>query len=206
MQPQAIARNPGATIIRQNEPDSALQILRSGAAKAVLQTASGVEHISTFYFPGDIVNLGTLEGGRQQASVVLLSSGSLCRIPQPLLHTHMQHHPALATALLQAAMQELHHTNWLGVLLSQGSAQERILFFLHTLAQRAMKTGGSGTCVHLAMSRKDMANHLGLAAATVSRTLAHLEQEGILQCSGRTITFRKGSPPRHDARHILISP
>lgn len=175
-----------------------MQILRSGAAKAVLQAACGAEHISAFYFPGDIINLGALEGGRQQASVVLLSAASLCRIPQPLLQAHMQHNPALATALLQAAIQELRQANWLGVLLSQGSAQERLLFFIHTLAQRALRAGGSGTCIHLAMSRRDVANHLGLAAATVSRALAHLEQQGLLRCSGRTITFLKEIPPRHN--------
>lgn len=197
IQPQAMVRSAGTTIARQNDSSPALLILRAGSAKSVVQTACGAEHISNFYHPGDILNLGALEQGRHHASIVLLSPGGICHIPQSLLQAHLKHNSTLATALLQAAMHELRHAAWLGALLSQASAEERIFSFLYALAQRSSALHTLPIRLQLAMARKDMANHLGLAVATVSRTMARLEHQGFIHCSGRTIALLKETEGRY---------
>jgi CRP/FNR family transcriptional regulator len=179
-------------IARQGDDAATLMILREGAVKAVLQSTSGTEHIGAFYFPGDILNLCGLEDDRHHASVIPLSTATVCHIPKNLLQLHMRHNTALASALLQASIQALRHATWLAALLSQGSAEERIMVFLQALAEKMPGAGRPPHQLQLAMSRRDMANHLSLAVATVSRTLGQLERHGLVRCSGRTILFPGG--------------
>lgn len=195
-------------IVRQGDDAATLMILREGAAKAVVQSTSGIEHISAFFFPGDILNLCALEDDQQHASVIPLTAATVCHIPKHLLQTHMKHNTTLASALLQASIQALRHATWLGVLLSQGSAEERITVFLQALAEKMLGASRPPHRLQLAMSRRDMANHLGLAVATVSRTLGQLEQQGLVRCSGRTIIFPNGpsSPMDHHGERVQYPP
>ncbi|CAD7034161.1 Crp/Fnr family transcriptional regulator [Pseudorhizobium endolithicum] len=71
------------------------------------------------------------------------------------------------------------------VLLSTKNAEERLCSFLLKELQRALKAGAVQPLVHLAMTRLDIADYLGLTIETVSRTMTKLSSKGVISTSGR---------------------
>ena len=74
--------------------------------------------------------------------------------------------------------------------LGQKTAEERIMSFLLDMSARA----SSKELVELPMTRQDVADYLGLAIETVSRTLTHLEAKGAIEMpSSRRIVLKNRS-------------
>ena len=65
------------------------------------------------------------------------------------------------------------------LLLGRMTAAERIATFLLDLVRR-QHCAGNGGSIELAMSRKDVADYLGLTVETVSRTMSALKRKGII--------------------------
>ncbi|MDO9621458.1 MAG: helix-turn-helix domain-containing protein, partial [Moraxellaceae bacterium] len=59
--------------------------------------------------------------------------------------------------------------------------------FLYGWIQRLQQRKLAGSSFRLPMARADLANHLGVAVETVSRSFSRLEQLGILQVSGKAV-------------------
>ena len=74
--------------------------------------------------------------------------------------------------------------------LGRKTAEERIMSFLLDMSARA----SSKELVELPMTRQDVADYLGLAIETVSRTLTHLEAKGAIELpSSRRIVLKNRS-------------
>ena len=69
------------------------------------------------------------------------------------------------------------------------SAEQKLTGFIYNLAKRYEVRGYSGKALVLAMARQDIANHLGMAAETISRLLKRLQEKGILTIKNREITI-----------------
>jgi DNA-binding MarR family transcriptional regulator len=78
------------------------------------------------------------------------------------------------------------------VLLLSRNAEERIICFLIEMVQRASPR--EDDVIALPMSRRDIADYLGLTIETVSRVLWDFEQRGAIEISGRhSIVLRNQS-------------
>lgn len=73
------------------------------------------------------------------------------------------------------------------LVMGQKKAEERIAIFLLDVSARMKARGFSETEFNLSMSRRDLANYLGVAPATLSRILTHFEQEGLLKANRKHI-------------------
>ena len=75
------------------------------------------------------------------------------------------------------------------LLLGRKLALEKVAAFLLDMDERLAQTG----MIALPMSRRDIADYLGLTLETVSRTLSHLRDQGVLgfsETSQRQIMLR----------------
>ena len=70
--------------------------------------------------------------------------------------------------------------------LGRKSAQERLASFLITMAERIGKNDADACVMELPMSRRDIADSLGLTIETVSRQLSELRDAGLIETSGRS--------------------
>ena len=67
------------------------------------------------------------------------------------------------------------------MMLGRKSATERLTSFLYVLSERVGKKLDSGYEIHLPMSRADIADFLGLATETVSRTFTQLRMSKVIE-------------------------
>jgi len=79
------------------------------------------------------------------------------------------------------------------LLLGRKTAAEKVATFLLEMDQRMQPSGA----ISLPMTRRDIADYLGLTLATVSRTISQLQAEGTLELStARQITVQRRSKLR----------
>ncbi len=88
--------------------------------------------------------------------------------------------PSLARRLLSATSDELRAAQDQMLLLGRKSACEKIASFLLTIASLQGEDGDADE-VQVPMARCDIADYLGLTVETVSRTLAKLKQDEIIE-------------------------
>ena len=102
--------------------------------------------------------------------------------------------PRLASAIQRITARGLHSAYQRMVLLTHKSADERIAWFLLDMAERSQ----SREKIHLAMSRTDIADYLGMAHETVSRVFTQLKKAGVIaETAVNHIKILKPSALRH---------
>lgn len=165
-------------------------VLRSGAAKAYILDASGVEQITGFFAAGDWVGLEGLGGGVHAGAMVALADTAVCAIPCAELDTLCASEPALRQQLWRRFCEMLHASHAHALLLANKPAEQRLASFLIRLAGRARAAGVTTGSFELSMPRADIANFLGMATETISRWFTRLHRMGLIAIDGRRITIR----------------
>lgn len=165
----------GQEIFGQGERADHVYKVVKGAVRCFKTLSDGRRQICDFALPGDVFGLElsadhgvSAEAVADSAIVVTRRTGVLEAAGDAL---------SAARALCRLAMEDLERSRDHILTLGRRGAAERVVAFLLELAQR---TGG-GESVELPMSRQDMADYLGLTIETVSRTLTHLEAEGMIR-------------------------
>ena len=152
----------GKRLFRSGDPFSAIYIVRSGSIKVSVPTQTGEERIVGFHLPGELLGLDGME-----------------QVFHDIPGVHQQF-PRLVS-------REIVNDHAMLLLLGNRSAEERVAAFLLSLSTRFKSRGFSEREFFLSMTRKDIANYLGLAVETLSRLITRLQAENILDVQRRQI-------------------
>jgi CRP/FNR family transcriptional regulator len=173
---------PGQTVVIEGDPIAHYYRIVSGTARLYRSLPDGRRQVIDFLAGGDCFGLTGLDchayGVEAVARLIVI------RYPRHLLEAAAQSDPDLACRLFRLACAELGRAQEQLLLLGRKSAQERIASFLLRLAAKTAH-GGRHPVVILAMSRLDIADHLGLTIETVSRTLSRLKRDGLIDLPSR---------------------
>lgn len=178
----------GDTIFRLDEPFENLYAIKSGMVKAVHLDVEGHEQVRGFFLPGELVGFEAISSGKYRCDGVVLDDTWVCRLPFTRLSAVAAQQDQVQLhlfKLLSRAISDQAERNW------DLSADQRLAAFLLDLSQRYAARGFSPIRFRLCMSRGDIANYLRLAAETVSRVLARLRSQGILDVHGRDAELLK---------------
>ena len=175
------------TIFRISEPLRSLYVLRSGSAKTWNVTEDGEEHIIRFHFPGDVLGLGAISRGVYDCTATTLDACSLCDLPFARFQKLAEEMPNLNFQLLKLMSREIAQEEQRIILRANRSAPARLASFLNCLSRNFAERGFSSQEFNLTMGRKEIANYLGLALETISRTFSQFQEEGVLQVEGKHI-------------------
>lgn len=158
----------------------------SGAVRSHKVLNDGRRQITGFHLPGDL--FGFEQGETHRHTAEALSDTKVLIFRRRQVERAANHRAEVACQLWGIATKSLRLAQDLTLLLGRRSAQERVASFLMEVDERL---GGNGTFA-LPMTRRDIADYLGLTIETVSRTLSQLEDEGALQrVGGRQISLRR---------------
>ncbi|GJD76365.1 helix-turn-helix domain-containing protein [Methylobacterium goesingense] len=156
-----------------------------GAVRTHKVLGDGRRQITGFHLPGDL--FGFEQGEAHRHSAEALSDTKVLIFRRSAIQRAAARNADVACHLWNMATRGLRHAQDHMLLLGRRSAVERVATFLIDVDERL---GGTGTFA-LPMTRRDIADYLGLTIETVSRTLSQLEEAGtLLRTGGRQVSLR----------------
>jgi CRP/FNR family nitrogen fixation transcriptional regulator len=169
----------GYEIFGEKEPAEYVYQVKRGAVRSYKLLSDGRRQIGAFHLTGDIFGLENGERHRFTAEAVVETT--VCMIKRDSLQVVAETDAVVARNLLSMTTSNLEHAENHMLLLGRKTALERVAAFLAEMDHRT----GANT-MSLPMSRRDIADYLGLAIETVSRAVSRLQRERILTFVGNT--------------------
>lgn len=169
---------------RLDESCDQLVYLGSGSTKLVALASHEREQVVAFHFEGDLICVPARL--RHSYSLVALRDTSLVAMSYDKAIELSGDKPEILEALLRATMASLDRCREKSIALGRKAAPERIASFLIAMAERTGRLEGKAVALPLPMSRRDIADSLGITIETVSRQLTRLRERGIIETVGRS--------------------
>ncbi|MFT5320143.1 MAG: CRP/FNR family transcriptional regulator [Pseudohongiellaceae bacterium] len=177
----------GEHIYRTGDGFTSVFAVRSGSIKTYLLDDDGVEQVTGFYLPGEILGFDGIGNNTHGCNVVSMETSTLCEIPFERIEELSLQIPVLQRHFFQLMSQQIESDHQMMMTLSKKNAEGRVATLLVSLSNRFSRRNLSATSLRLPMSRMDIGNFLGLTIETVSRTFSRLQKEGIINVDGREI-------------------
>lgn len=181
---QPLAGEAGDRLLEDTEEDR-IVFLAEGATKLAAHASSDREQVVAFHFTGDLVPFPA-RAAHAYALCALLPSALLV-FPAAGFLDLARDEPAMLDLVLRRALTALHRSREKAVALGRKTAPERVAGFLVSMATRIGEADDDGCTLHLPMSRRDIADSLGLTIETISRQFGELRDLGLIETSGRSL-------------------
>lgn len=181
----------GTDIISQGEAPEICSIILSGVVKTSKLMSDGRQQIVGLQFAPDFV-------GRpfEETSTVFARAATdvaVCQVSTKNFQKMTREFPGLDMRLHQQCMRALGDAQeWL-LTLGRRTAREKVAVFIKSILEHTDPSQeiSAGHTIELPLSQAEMADMLGLTAETVSRQIAALTKDGIIErIGGRTIAIR----------------
>lgn len=169
--------SPGKTIFNEGDAAEYSYKLVSGSARLCRHMANGRRQIARFLFPGDFFALADLSEHSFTAeaiSDVLVTAYRQRQIAQ-LSDESLAVRNHFVKQLSRKVGEMQHHLMVLG----RQKAKERVASFLLFLSGRIGSEEGG--IIDISMSRRDIADYLGLTLETVCRSISELKHERLIR-------------------------
>jgi len=154
-----------------------------GAVICFKSLANGRRSIDSFRFAGDVFGFDC--DGEREFSAVAVSNVSVRVADCHAVFLRAAADRAAGQELLGATKQEIQRVQRRSMLLAM-KAYERVASFLLEMSERL----GQPDILELPMSRRDIADYLGLTIETVSRAFTQLDKAGLIGRPSRHVALR----------------
>ncbi|MFZ1502546.1 MAG: Crp/Fnr family transcriptional regulator [Nitrospira sp.] len=172
------------------DPSSNVYLLKRGRVKIANTAPSGKEVTFDILEAGEVFGeLDALDDVPRSTSAEALDDALICVIPRKEFDRYLATHPSVTIKL----------TKLIGLRLKKFQTRVENLVFrdvparlAHLLAElgRAEKGGGEPEIrLKARLTHQEMANLIGCSRETVSNTLGHFRDEGLIHMDGRTIVI-----------------
>ncbi len=173
----------GGTIYAQADPADFIYQVTSGMVRTITVRRDGRRVVHGFHLAGEI--FGLERETLHHCSAEAVCETHLVQCPRSRLEDRVSSDVDTARELWSSLLLSRDKTAERFLYLMHGSAFEKLAYFLIDLAWRTRSQGR----VDLAMSRYDIADHLGLSSETVSRTFSVFRNRGLIATRGRQVTM-----------------
>lgn len=180
----------GDHLYRAGETFSSIFAVRSGSIKTYLIDDDGIEQITGFYLPGEVLGFDGIDTSTYACNVVALETSTVCEIPFARLEELSLQIPSLQRHFFQLMSRQLETNHQMLLTLSKKNAEGRVATLLLSLSHRYSRRKLSPNAMRLPMSRMDIGNFLGLTIETISRTFSRLQKDDIISVDGREIVIK----------------
>lgn len=175
----------GQNVVLTLDGGEAAFIVRSGALMLHVTMPDTPRQVVATLFPGDVLR-SSFAPPHAGATLTAASQAEIWRVRWTVLESLLAANPALARFVQDAmAAQMARHAVHLAAI-GQFSGEQRVATILVELALRTgTPSSAGGLVLDMPLSRRDIADHLGLNADTLSRIMSRLRAAGILGHSER---------------------
>jgi CRP/FNR family transcriptional regulator len=196
----------GTTLVHESAHAQTLYIVQSGSFKSVKTAEDGYEHVLAFAWRRDVIGYDGLYREHYAFGAVALEDSRVIALPMATLAALRQQSSALDAALQALVARQLAHAGEIAEVMSAVAADARLARFLVQLSARMAECGQSPRRLLLRMNRRDIANHLGLAHETISRSLRLLCDAGWLRVDNRDVEILDPQALKRCARSTRGAP
>lgn len=176
-------------LFRFNDQSQYLFMIRSGQIKLTTSGADGNEHIIGLVGAGYLLGFDNIGDSVYSYTAECLTPTVVCRIRHRDMMQVLEENPKVSLNVLQAMNEQLVQARSLIRVLGQKSSNEKLASFLLTLAPK--KTDDAAEqLMPLHLSRNEIAEVLGLTVETVSRIMARLQRDGVVDAPRGYIHIR----------------
>jgi CRP/FNR family nitrogen fixation transcriptional regulator len=176
----------GSEIFGEAEPADYVYRICQGAVRAHKLLSDGRRQILAFHLPGDIFGVENGEVHRFTAEAIVDTTVWLAKRRSLFAGLAKDDIPTAKNVRDLIASSLQHVENHL-LVLGRQRAEEKVAAFLVEMDERL----GQPAAIVLPMSRRDIADYLGLTVETVARALSTLRDDGTLSFIGQKHTQRE---------------
>lgn len=167
---------PGAEIVGEGEPITALGSIVSGVVALQRTLEDGRRQVVGLLLPSDFI--GRPLRDEAPYSAVAVEPVRMCLFDKRRFEELLVTNPSLERKLLEMMLDELDSAREWMVLLGRKTAREKLASFLTMLSRRL---GAGGATLRLPLSREAISEYLGLTIETVSRQFTQLRKDGVIE-------------------------
>jgi CRP/FNR family nitrogen fixation transcriptional regulator len=164
----------GTEIYGENEPADYVYQVKAGAVRSYKLLSDGRRQIGAFHLVGDI--FGLENGSEHRFTAEAIQNTTVRLIKRQSLEMVAESDAMVTRNLLSMTTDNLQHAENHMLLLGRKTSLERVVAFLIEMDRRLTAAG----VIPLPMSRRDIADYLGLTLETVSRALSRLHELDII--------------------------
>jgi CRP/FNR family transcriptional regulator len=179
--------SPGEYVFHQGEDADSFHVLYAGVLKLFRSTAEGREQTVYLAKDGEPFCLCTLYGARTlPVSAVAMAPCRVLVFHWERMEEQLRSSPRVLLNIVRILNTRLMHSFQMIEDLALRNIHQRVASFL---VHSARVRGQESTRVTLSVSRQEVAKILGTTPETVSRVLARLCQDGLIEARGREIVI-----------------
>lgn len=195
------ALHRGELLFRQNDPFTAVYLVRKGSVKTERVTSDGQLVVTGFRFSGDLVGLESLSGAHHVAAGVALEASEVCELDVERLLSRCPGEPALKRWLIHHLGSTLREKDAALCWATRMKCCDRVLRFFVELHDRlAAPERSPHEPVQIPMTKHDIAMYLHMSPETLSRTMGALRDARALRVSGATFVLTDVRQARQQTR------
>lgn len=168
----------GTEIYGEKEPANYVYQVKAGAVRSYKLLCDGRRQIGAFHLAGDI--FGLENGAEHRFTAEAIVNTTVRLIKRRSLEIAAESDAMVSRNLLSMTTNNLQHAENHMLLLGRKTSLERVAAFLIEMDRRLTAAG----VMPLPMSRRDIADYLGLTLETVSRALSRLHELDIIGFNG----------------------
>jgi len=196
---------PRRTLFRAGDPTKYLYVVREGQVKLTRTDIDGHEHLLNLVGPGYFLGFDTIGNPTYSYSAETLTPTVFCRIKHDDIVWLLAEAPQVSLNILLAVNEQLAQARDMIRALGQKTAIEKVAALLLSLYPPSA-AGGSGKARALHLSRHEMAEILGLTVETVSRIMAELRRQDIINAPRGRIVVSARARLQALAGELLVTP
>ncbi len=175
----------GEIIVREGERPLGFTVIRQGSAKAFRTTFDGREQILYIFPENDYFGARFLfTEEKVPYSVEALEETKVCILSKEQFASLLLEHSGVALQIIEAMANRMSRLELVMQSMGGRNAELRIASLLLEFKDTYGKKNGEFLEITLPLSREGLANYLGLARETLSRKMAQLEEDGIIESVG----------------------
>jgi len=160
-------------------------IVNKGKIKVYGYSQDGKEQIMYILTPGDFFGERNLIHNKQaDYNARTMEDTVVCMIQRDKFQKLLFKFPGISIKIMDVLCERLEKMESMFKKISPKDVDSRINMMLLELSHKFGRKHGRGVLIELPMSREEMANYIGVARETVSRKIASLKDEGIIEIIG----------------------
>lgn len=168
-------------IFSEGDPVEAIYFMKTGLVKVFIITPDGKEQTINILQPGDFFpHMGFLEGGQYPATAQTLEETSLAIIRRNALMDLLRENCDLTLNILLATAERVSTLQKRYRDLLQRDLRARICRALLWLAESHGRQSPEGMKLSIHLTHQELANLVGAARESVSRTMSDFKKEGLI--------------------------